>query len=100
MVARLTPDQKAACSNHVGVSDSIFVSHYHHHIIIIIIIVIIIVNDTNSLVEALLYAVYRPTFLHMAATSPPTDFFPCINEVNFKNSTLILIYYKKQWSIV
>ena len=29
MVARLTPDQKAACSNHVGVSDSIFVPFYN-----------------------------------------------------------------------
>ena len=54
MVARLTPDQKVACSNHVGVSDSIFVSDYHHHIIIIIIILIIIIINTNSLVEALL----------------------------------------------
>ena len=67
MVARLTPDQKAACSNHVGVSDSIFVSHYHHHIIIIIIIVIIIVNDTNSLLEALLYTVYRPSLVYFFA---------------------------------
>ena len=62
MVARLTPDQKVACSNHVGVSDSILVSHYHHHIIIIIIIIlIIIIIDTYSLVEALLY---RPSLVY------------------------------------
>ena len=29
MVARLTPDQKAGCSNYVGVSASIFVPFYN-----------------------------------------------------------------------
>ena len=28
MVARLTPDQKAACSNHVGVSTDLFIPFY------------------------------------------------------------------------
>ena len=28
MVARLTPDQKAACSNHVGVSADLFIPFY------------------------------------------------------------------------
>ena len=102
MVARLTPDQKVACSNHVGVSDSIFVSHYHHHIIIIIIILTIII-DTFSLVKALLYTVHRPSLVYFFAHGrdfTANRFFPCINEVNFKNSTLILIHYRKQWSIV